>query len=80
MRTFVYSNFCTILFGNKEFIDHRNDQPLNFRKNFTRIFTTEKAKIPNRRKRHVSINFGIYITYDLNCVLSAFEIFINVKH
>lgn len=75
----MYSNFCTILFRNKEFIDRRNDQPLNFRKNFTRIFTTEKAKIPNRRKTHVSINFGIYITCDLNCVLSAFEIFINVK-
>lgn len=75
----MYSNFCTILFGNKEFIDHRNDQPLNFRKNFTGIFTTEKAKIPNRGKRYISINFGIYITYDLNYVLSAFEIFINVK-
>lgn len=75
----MYSNFCTILLGNKEFIDHRNDQPLNFRKNFTGIFTTEKAKIPNRGKRHISINFGIYITYDLNYVLSAFEIFINVK-
>lgn len=79
MRAFVYSNFSTISFRNKEFIDHRNDQPFNFRKNFTRIFTTEKAKISNRRKRHVSINFGIYVTYDLNCALSAFAIFINVK-